>query len=84
MALVRGNREAPCPVCGKSDWCLVAADKGVAKCARCDAISDRQPQSDAESPLPPPSDPRRAVIADLLFDLYRQGHCVTTGSMLEQ
>ena len=47
------------------------------------AMSDRQPQSDAESPLPPPSDPRRAVIVDLLIDLYRQGHCVTTGSMLE-
>jgi hypothetical protein len=45
--------------------------------------SDRQPQSDAESPLPPPSDPRRAVIADLVIDFYRQGHCVITGSMLE-
>lgn len=34
MALVRVNRESPCPVCGKHDWCLVAADKCVAICAR--------------------------------------------------
>jgi hypothetical protein len=34
MALVRVNCESPCPVCGKHDWCLVAADKCVAICAR--------------------------------------------------
>ena len=34
MALVRVNRESPCPVCGKHDWCLVATDKCVAICAR--------------------------------------------------
>ena len=82
MALVRFNRESPCPICGKPDWCLVTTDKGVAICEGC--CYERQPQSDAESPLPPPSDPRRAVIAGVLIDLYRQGHCVTTGSMLKQ
>ncbi len=46
-------------------------------------MSDPLAQTDAEA-LPPPSDPRRAVIADILIDLYRQGHYVTTGSMLEQ
>lgn len=34
MPMKRVNRESPCPVCGKSDWCLVAEDKGVAICAR--------------------------------------------------
>jgi hypothetical protein len=34
MALLRVNRESPCPVCGKHDWCLVAADKCLAICAR--------------------------------------------------
>ena len=28
------NRELPCPVCGKFDWCLVAADKTAAICPR--------------------------------------------------
>ncbi len=32
--MVRVSRLNPCPVCGKSDWCLVAADAGAAICAR--------------------------------------------------
>jgi hypothetical protein len=31
---LRVNRELPCPVCGKSDWCLVAADRTAAICPR--------------------------------------------------
>lgn len=34
MGFKRVNRESPCPVCGKPDWCLLAADKCVAICAR--------------------------------------------------
>src|SRR5262245_65492992 len=30
----RVNRELPCPVCGKSDWCIVAADGTAAICPR--------------------------------------------------
>lgn len=32
----RVNREAPCPICGKPDWCLVAQDGSAAICARVD------------------------------------------------
>jgi hypothetical protein len=28
------NRERPCPVCGKADWCLIAEDKSAAICPR--------------------------------------------------
>jgi hypothetical protein len=31
---LRVNRELPCPVCGKPDWCLVAADASAAICPR--------------------------------------------------
>lgn len=34
MGFKRVNRESPCPVCGKQDWCLVAENKCVAICAR--------------------------------------------------
>ena len=30
----RVNKQTPCPVCGKSDWCLVAPDKTAAICQR--------------------------------------------------
>ena len=30
----RVSRETPCPVCGKADWCLVAADGTAAICPR--------------------------------------------------
>ena len=30
----RVSRETPCPVCGKSDWCLVSVDGSAAICAR--------------------------------------------------
>jgi hypothetical protein len=32
--MVRVSRLNPCPVCGKSDWCLVAADQTVCICPR--------------------------------------------------
>ena len=32
--MLRVNRANPCPVCGKPDWCLVAADNSVAICQR--------------------------------------------------
>jgi hypothetical protein len=31
---LRVNRETLCPICGKSDWCLVAADETAAICPR--------------------------------------------------
>ncbi len=31
---LRVSRELPCPVCGKFDWCLVAADKSAVICPR--------------------------------------------------
>lgn len=31
---LRVNRERPCPVCGKSDWCLLAEDKSAVICPR--------------------------------------------------
>lgn len=30
----RVNREHPCPVCGRFDWCLIAADETAAICPR--------------------------------------------------
>jgi len=35
----RVNRQRPCPVCGKPDWCLVAPDKSAAICARIEESS---------------------------------------------
>lgn len=32
--MVRVNRNRPCPICGKPDWCLVAKDGSAAICAR--------------------------------------------------
>ena len=34
MTMQRVSRDNPCPVCQRADWCLVAADKAVAICAR--------------------------------------------------
>lgn len=31
---VRVSREMPCPVCGRADWCLLAADKTACICPR--------------------------------------------------
>ena len=31
---LRVNRERPCPVCGKADWCLVADDTAPCICPR--------------------------------------------------
>jgi hypothetical protein len=31
---IRVSQRAPCPMCGKSDWCLVARDSTAAICAR--------------------------------------------------
>ncbi len=33
------GRENPCPVCGKPDWCLAAADGSAAICANRDPAS---------------------------------------------
>ena len=30
----RASRKTPCPVCGKSDWCLIAKDGSAAICSR--------------------------------------------------
>jgi len=38
----RVNRETPCPVCGKTDWCLVSADKSAAICARVEEGSKKR------------------------------------------
>ena len=38
----RVNRETPCPVCGKHDWCLVSADKSAAICARVEKGSKKR------------------------------------------
>lgn len=34
--MLRVDRERPCPVCGRPDWCLVAPDGSAALCARID------------------------------------------------
>src|SRR5262245_27235458 len=31
---LRVNRERPCPICGKADWCLVTEDGSAAICPR--------------------------------------------------
>lgn len=37
---IRVNWEHPCPVCGKRDWCLVAADGSAAICPRVESKRD--------------------------------------------
>ena len=32
--MLRVSKSSPCPICGKSDWCLVAADGSAAICQR--------------------------------------------------
>ena len=39
---VRVTRRRPCPVCGKPDWCGIAADGGAVACMRIDAGSLRR------------------------------------------
>lgn len=39
MSFKRVNKEIPCPICGKPDWCLIASDRDAAICARVE--SDR-------------------------------------------
>lgn len=46
-------------------------------------MRDPLPQTDAEV-LPPPSDSRRALIADVLIDLHQLGHSIITGAMLDR
>lgn len=38
----RVTRQAPCPICGKPSWCLVACDDAVALCMRISKGSARQ------------------------------------------
>jgi hypothetical protein len=38
----RVSRDKPCPVCGKSDWCLIASDGSAAICQRVKEGSRRQ------------------------------------------
>lgn len=38
----RVNRETPCPVCKKSDWCMVAPDGSAAICARVDQGAEKR------------------------------------------
>ena len=40
--MLRVNKDIPCPVCGKSDWCLVSADKSAAICARIEQGSTKR------------------------------------------
>ena len=39
---VRVTRRRPCPICGKPDWCGIAADGGAVACMRVDANSLRR------------------------------------------
>lgn len=39
--LVRVTRRAPCPICGKPDWCVVARDESKVFCCRTDQGSIR-------------------------------------------
>ena len=61
---VRVSRELPCPICGRLDWCLVAADKGAAICPRtespkrCGDAGYLHRLADS----PRPREPRRVVI----------------------
>ena len=40
--MVRVNKETPCPVCGRHDWCLVSADGTAAICARVEEGSKKR------------------------------------------
>jgi phage/plasmid primase-like uncharacterized protein len=40
--MLRVNKERPCPVCGKSDWCLRRADGSAAICARIEQGSTKR------------------------------------------
>ena len=41
-SMLRVNRNRPCPVCGRSDWCLVCDDGNAAICARIEEGSIRR------------------------------------------
>jgi len=40
--MIRVNKEYRCPVCGKSDWCLIAEDMTAAICARIETGSRKR------------------------------------------
>ena len=56
---VRVSRSRPCPVCGKPDWCGVAADGSAAACMRVEAGSARRLRNGAWLHRFGGNDPRR-------------------------
>jgi len=40
--MLRVSKNAPCPICGKPDWCLVAEDGSAAICSRVETGSKKQ------------------------------------------
>lgn len=42
IQMIRVNKELRCPVCGKPDWCLIAADMTAAICPRIEAGSRKR------------------------------------------
>ncbi len=72
---LRVNRNNPCPVCGKPDWCLIAADGQAAICARLDSPEKcgdagwlhklNTAIAPPPAPVPPPSTMARAGVDEL-------------------
>ena len=80
---LRVSKSHPCPVCGKPDWCGVAADGSAAACMRVELgsirrlrngawlhrLGDRDPHRPSGGAMPVPSDP--PVQADAAADALK-------------
>ena len=92
MSFQRVSKDRPCPVCGKSDWCLLAPDSTAAICARVESsrrcgqagwlhwLRDRKPgqRQPRRIVIPLHSAPPPAEVADMARKFQQDAEALDT------